>query len=65
MVCMLNVERKKSKGKMPKRRISKVKNVERKKCRINRKSCLMLIMKYLFDFNEKKRKIRLLQMTNS
>ena len=24
----------------------------------------MLIMKYLFDFNEKKRKIRLLQMTN-
>ena len=41
-----------------------MKNVERKKCRINRKSCLMLIMKYLFDFNEKKRKIRLLQMTN-
>jgi hypothetical protein len=41
-----------------------VKNVERKKCRIKRKSCLMLIMKYLFDFNEK-RKIRLLQMTNS
>ena len=27
-----------------------------KKCRINRKSCLMLIMKYLFDFNEKKEK---------
>lgn len=24
------------------------------KCRINTKSCLILIMKYLFDFNEKK-----------
>jgi hypothetical protein len=35
------------------------------KCRINRKSSLMLVMKCLFDFNEKKRKIRLLQMTNS
>ena len=31
-----------------------MKNVERKKCRINRKSCLMLIMEYLFDLNEKK-----------
>ena len=38
-----------------------MKNVENEKCRtekcrINRKSCLMLIMKYLFDFNEKKEK---------
>ena len=33
-----------------------MKNVENEKCRIIRKSCLMLIMKYLFDFNEKKEK---------
>ena len=50
------VESKKSKWKMSKWKMSKMKNVERKKCRINRKSCLMLIMKYLFDFNEKKEK---------
>jgi len=36
----------------------------KEKCRIDRKSCLMLIMKHLLDFNEKI-KIRLLQMTNS
>ena len=48
----------KKKCRKEKRRKKKVemKNVERKKCRINRKSCLMLIMKYLFDFNEKKEK---------
>ena len=49
-----------SKGKTSKEKSRKkkveMKNVERKKCRINRKSCLMLIMKYLFDFNEKKEK---------
>jgi len=60
-VCMLNVEKKKSKDKsrkwkMSKWKMSKMRNVERKKCRINRKSCLMLIMKYLFDFNGKKEK---------
>ncbi len=33
-----------------------MKNVESKKCRINRKLYLMLIIKYLFDFNEKKKK---------
>jgi hypothetical protein len=53
-----NVERKKLKAK------SRNEKCRSEKCRINRKSCLMLIMKYLFDFNEK-RKIRLLQMTNS
>ncbi len=57
-----------SKGKTSKEKSLKqkveMKNDENEKCRINRKSCLMLIMKYLFDFNEK-RKIRLLQMTNS
>ncbi len=41
-----------------------MKNVEKKKCRIDRKSCLMLIVRHLFHFNEKI-KIRLLQMTNS
>jgi hypothetical protein len=62
---MLNVERKNverktveentSKGKVSKSKMSKMKNAERRKCRINRKSCLMLIMKYLLDFNEKKK----------
>jgi hypothetical protein len=46
MVCMLNVERKNVERK----------NVGRKKCRINIKLCLMLIIKYLFDFNGKKKK---------
>ena len=53
---MLNVERKNVERKNVEMKMSKMKNVERKKCRINRKSCLMLIMKYLFDFNEKKEK---------
>ncbi len=54
---------KKSKKISKKQKVER-KNVEKKKCRIDRKSCLMLIMKHLFDFNEK-RKIRLLQLTNS
>ncbi len=39
---------------MSKEKIPKMKNVEREKRRNNKKSGLMLIMKYLFDFNKKK-----------
>ncbi len=45
-----------SKGKMSKEKMSKIKNVEREKRRNNKKSGLMLIVKYLFDFNRKKKK---------
>jgi hypothetical protein len=55
---MLNLERKNVE-----KNIEKAKS-RNEKCRIDRKLCLMLIMKHLFDFNEKI-KIRLLQMTNS
>ena len=54
-----------SKGKTSKQKSQKkkveMKNVENEKCRINRKSCLILIMKYLFDFNEKKKKYAYLE----
>ncbi len=60
---MLNVERKNVEKNIEKAK-SRNEKCRSEKCRIDRKSCLMLIMKHLFDFNEK-RKIRLLQMTNS
>jgi hypothetical protein len=41
--------------KMSKGKMSKMKNVEREKRRNNKKSGLMLIVKYLFDFNKKKK----------
>jgi hypothetical protein len=53
-----------SKGKISKEKMSKMKNAEREKRRNNKKSGLMLIVKYLFDFNKKKRKIRVLQVIN-
>ena len=49
---------------MSKRKKVEMKNVEREKRRNNRKSGFMLIIKYLFDFNKKKRKIHLLQVVN-
>ena len=53
-----------SKGKTSKKKKVEMKNVEREKRRNNRKSGFMLIIKYLFDFNKKKRKIHLLQVVN-
>jgi len=65
---MLNVERKNFERKNVEKKIEKAKSRNEKcrseKCRIDRKPCLMLIMKHLLDFDEKI-KIRLLQMTNS